>query len=971
MKVSLLLAVAALLQPGAEPGDAARRVLREVQQAAAGDSVEALRARWSARAWADSGDEEALFGLAVLARRVGEREKTLQLTAILLARRRSPDEYTAAAHLARGQLLTYTDLQAADSELVLAASISRGLGDRRGEATALISRANTRGRTAGFAAADSVLDRAAELLEPPDTVERANLACRRAEMMAVQGKPGAAANAELGVRLSAAGRDPRQLGICLNILARDVDRQSLGDSAARLFGLAADAFRQAGDRQNEAGALQWRASELVGLGEYGAGRRDALRAVSEGRQSSNSSAVAWASLELAQVALVIGDAPSAAMYSSQAESLFMRADDKWGLDGVRSVQGDLALIAGDLDRARSAFRDGLVRASQFDRTRAIAYHISLSLVARRMGDFDEARRELDLAAQTARDLGQKQLLEGLDYDYGVLALRNGDLRSAERDLSRFLTLGALQEGRRYPAQVSLAEVYARRGDVQKAGAVLRAAADSFDSWRGGLDDRALRLFAFNLRSSELDPHQGFAAVTAALASGGKVALALELAERRRARDLLDHMVRLEGLGPSAAAQSSRLDSLRHSAEGLARSSLATLVADSVTALVEYVTGGPDEPTTVFTASRGGLRAEVIAPDDSMDDEIERLGVVLATGADAHSLQRHLGSRLMQPAVADLPSAVHTLVIVPDGPLHHLPFDALVLGDGRFVVEAFTTAIDPSAAVAAELIARPARTGVSTLLAFGDPHLRGEIDSASSEALVYRDAFDHSGGLPRLPASAREARRAARYAEHGEVRLRDDASEAFLKRAPLREYDVLHFATHALVDETAATRSALALSPGLGEDGFVDPMELAALDLDADLVILSGCRTAGGMLVGGEGVEGLTAPLLQAGARSVVATTWRVGDTQAERFIGRFYDAIAAGAAVGDALRAAKLASLRSSESPSSWAAYTLVGNPLAKPALRPPPPDTRYWVAYLLFAAILALVYWQLRRPVCPKARRT
>ncbi|MGH7536669.1 MAG: CHAT domain-containing protein [Gemmatimonadales bacterium] len=73
------------------------------------------------------------------------------------------------------------------------------------------------------------------------------------------------------------------------------------------------------------------------------------------------------------------------------------------------------------------------------------------------------------------------------------------------------------------------------------------------------------------------------------------------------------------------------------------------------------------------------------------------------------------------------------------------------------------------------------------------------------------------------------------------------------------------------------RTALALTPGQGEDGFVTPGELAGLRLDADLVVLSACRTAGGVVVDGEGVQGLTAPLLAAGARSVVATSWQVGD----------------------------------------------------------------------------------------------
>src|SRR5262249_11485794 len=154
-----------------------------------------------------------------------------------------------------------------------------------------------------------------------------------------------------------------------------------------------------------------------------------------------------------------------------------------------------------------------------------------------------------------------------------------------------------------------------------------------------------------------------------------------------------------------------------------------------------------------------------------------------------------------------------------------------------------------------------------------------------------EPFPVAGGLPRLEASAREVALVARYAPEAEVRLRAAASAAWLKRADLTPFRVLHLATHAVVDESTAARTALALAPGDGADGFVAPGELAALQLDADLVVLSACRTARGVLVEGEGVEGLTGPLLQAGARAVVATRWRIGDAATVAFVRAFYDAL--------------------------------------------------------------------------------
>jgi hypothetical protein len=117
---------------------------------------------------------------------------------------------------------------------------------------------------------------------------------------------------------------------------------------------------------------------------------------------------------------------------------------------------------------------------------------------------------------------------------------------------------------------------------------------------------------------------------------------------------------------------------------------------------------------------------------------------------------------------------------------------------------------------------------------------------------------------------------------------------------------------------------------------LSPADISALRLHADLVVLSACRTAGGLMVTGEGLQGLTAPLLEAGARSVIATQWRIGDRSTVRLVHDLYDALARGAPVGDALRAAKLAAIRRGAPASEWASFTVVGDPLVTIPLRAP-----------------------------------
>jgi CHAT domain-containing protein len=150
---------------------------------------------------------------------------------------------------------------------------------------------------------------------------------------------------------------------------------------------------------------------------------------------------------------------------------------------------------------------------------------------------------------------------------------------------------------------------------------------------------------------------------------------------------------------------------------------------------------------------------------------------------------------------------------------------------------------------------------------------------------------------------------------------------------------------------------LALAPGLDEDGFVGPADLANLRLAADVVVLSACRTAGGWVVGGEGIQGLTAPLLQAGARSVLATLWPIKDRSRNTLIEPFYRGLADGLPATDALQRAKLEAIRNGAPPAVWASFTLIGDPLARvPLERPTSRNGASLVGVLIGLALVALI---------------
>jgi CHAT domain-containing protein len=158
----------------------------------------------------------------------------------------------------------------------------------------------------------------------------------------------------------------------------------------------------------------------------------------------------------------------------------------------------------------------------------------------------------------------------------------------------------------------------------------------------------------------------------------------------------------------------------------------------------------------------------------------------------------------------------------------------------------------------------------------------------------------------------------------DLRLGAEASEGWLRRAPVGTYRVLHFATHALVDARSDAGVALVLSPGDGADGFLTLDEIAALPLRADLVVLAACRTAAGS-GRADTPRTLATTFLSAGARSVLATRWPVPDRAAAQFVTAFVAAARPGVPLADALAAAQRARRQAGERSAVWGAFTLVG----------------------------------------------
>ena len=950
-------------------------VVREATRAVEAGSAVQTRTRYAERVRRAAADREAILGLATVARLTYEFDEADRLYRRLITGVPLSDPYAIRARLGLAQGMDAHGIkQQLEAQLDSARRGARLAGDRTAEAAAHFWMTHTLAGVYGGGYALAHLDTALALAPTDARDLQADARCRRGQIMGVVGVSGARDSLSLAHSFANGVGQPSALAICWRGLGTYHEIHGALDSSLAAFDSLIALRRRMHDRSNLAFALTLRADAMRTHGDFGGAFRVFREALVEARASRNLYIEASVTLGLGGTALSLNDLTTAEVQVGQAIRAFEAAHDSAGAMLARSFLPFISLAERNYALARRQVAAVMPWAQSVgDWSHLLELYTQLAGVEMRAGDWTAAERALREAAGAARKLGPaKEAL--VAFPRGRLALYRGDLPAAEREFRTYLrSLDSTQRIQRYETRTYLADVFARRGDLAGAEQELVAAGEELDDWRASLTDTELRLMVFQAGANEAnDRNASVARVLAALAAGGRAEAAFALAERRRARELSDRLTRTaalrdDGRSSSATGASNtagtRTDTGRIASRGAP--TVAVTLPDERTALLEFVTGSFGAPTTVFVlAPRRGsagagptITARTLPSADSLVDDIARFTALVEQGDSATTLGRSLAVRLLDSALATV-GDVTRLVIVPDGPLHRVPWDALRTADGRFLVERHAVTLAPSAAVLRTLRGRAPSTAPLRLLAYGDPTFAGPAvvaarEPSGGEVELYRSAFDSAGGLPRLEASAREAALVARFADEAEVRTRERASAAYLKRAPLDRFRVLHLATHALVDERAVTRTVLAVAPGDGESGFLGPSDLAALKLNADLVVLSACRSAGGVVVDGEGVQGLTAPLLEAGARAVVATQWRIGDRSTVDFVDDFYRAMVGGRSVAEALQAAKVAALRRGAPPREWAAFTVIGDPMLTVPFHAPRADRRWWL--VAGAALLAV----------------
>ncbi len=354
-----------------------------------------------------------------------------------------------------------------------------------------------------------------------------------------------------------------------------------------------------------------------------------------------------------------------------------------------------------------------------------------------------------------------------------------------------------------------------------------------------------------------------------------------------------------------------------------------------TALLEYSLGA--ERSYLFRVTRTSFRAFELAKRSEIESAAKDFCDEVFSGVKGRTefpKSAALGHLLLDAVAGEM--AGQRLAVVGDGKLWEVPFGALLdPATGKRLIAGHEVAMEPSAAALAVIRQEAAgrKRGGELLAIVADP-VFGKSDVRMKE-LAGEAGVGAAEDLDRLEYTRNEAEKLRGLAGRGKsVELMDfAASKKAVTSGRLANYEILHFATHGLIDERHAQLSGLALSmydeKGEPVDGFLRVNDIFEMKLGARLVVLSACESGRGQLVGGEGLMGLTRGFFYAGAETVVASLWEVDDRATEELMSRFYREMLGGRrlAPAAALRAAQVWMMGRAEwsDPSYWAAFTVQG----------------------------------------------
>jgi CHAT domain-containing protein len=334
------------------------------------------------------------------------------------------------------------------------------------------------------------------------------------------------------------------------------------------------------------------------------------------------------------------------------------------------------------------------------------------------------------------------------------------------------------------------------------------------------------------------------------------------------------------------------------------------------AILEYLAG--DEYVYTFLISKDTLNVWSFKNDGQLVDiagNIRSGLIAMDQGRFMDSGTKFYDNFFKPVAEALRKSNINSVTVIPDGLISYIPFDALPLGDSKYLIQEFTFHYHYSAG----------------LMSTYDDVAK---ENSNADFIGFAPAFDGSNELSSLNFTKEEVGEINNLLG-GRSLTDSEATESNFKKL-VGEYGIVHVATHAVMDDDDADHSRLHFSSADSiDDGRLHAWELFNMKIPASLVTLSACNTGDGRLHKGEGVMSLSRAFAYAGCPSIVTSLWQAQDQSTAKLMRNFYEFLAEGQGKAEALRLAKLKYLETSDKvkslPFFWAGFILVGDDMPLP----------------------------------------
>lgn len=615
------------------------------------------------------------------------------------------------------------------------------------------------------------------------------------------------------------------------------------------------------------------ALSLAEKGELRQSIRAASKALYLGQRDRDAGVQAVALRDLAIAYSYAGTLDRAEQYARAALAI-EGADRRQVVAPSLKVLGDVQVRQGRLPEALKFYQDALAAASE--RYQPLV-RISLANAYTAAQRATEALAQLQQVDEAARRSASAYFLRSR----GNAHLAAGDLPAAEADFQAVAADRSRADAdyQRLWALEGLGRVKRARNDRPGAVAAYRDAVQQANALRARFQSEEFKTGLFG------DLQQLFDTALALSVEEQDYATAWQISEAARARQLLDT---LRGRTDDTLSRQRTLDEVR-----------ALLGPEDAVLQFHAVADG----VVVWTLRRDEVRGQKLKVDPAqLAQQVDAFrDSIVHRRSDTTQRAQQLHA-LLVPAQA---KGVKRLFIVPHGPLHYLPFQALHDGTG-WLIERHALTVWPSASVGAQLMDRPAGRATS-LSAFGNP---------ATER-----------GLP-LPGAEREVQKLSALFPQQSVFVKQEATKARFKEAA-DSAAVLHVAAHAEVDEVDPLFSRILLASSGTDTGLLEAREIFGLKLNqVKLVTLSACESGLGKVNRGDEIVGFTRSFLSAGAQSVIASLWPVSDESTERLMTTLYQQLMAGQDLATAMQTAQAELLRTRRfaHPFFWAPFSVIGN---------------------------------------------